>query len=120
MDFEFEDIDEHVKNFIDLRKKLDVDLKRNVKSSQARQKKQYDARYQQGSYEIGQKVLLQNMRKLSKKGDKLKPNYYGPYEVAECLGSNNYRIQKIKGDKAILKLVCSSTRLKDFSERDNV
>ena len=34
LDFEFEDIDEHAKNFIDLRKKLDVDVKRNVKTSQ--------------------------------------------------------------------------------------
>ena len=83
--------------FVDLRKKLDINIKQNVKAAQARQKKQYDARHQQGSYKVGDIVLLKNMRKLSKKGDKVKPNWYGPYEVAERIGSNNYRLKKREG-----------------------
>lgn len=91
--------DEHVKKLIDIRKKLDIDVKRNVKVAQARQKKSYDARHKQGSYEVGNLVLLKNMRKLSKKGDKMKPNWFGPYVVAECIGNNNYKLRKRDGKK---------------------
>ena len=55
------------------------------------------------------------MKKLSKKGDKLKPNWFDPYEVAECLGDNNYRLKK-KG-KNLLKSIYSSTRLKLYKDR---
>ena len=51
------------------------------------------------------------MKKLSKKGDKMAPNWFGPYEVAECIGTNTYHL------KGRLKVAYSSTRLKFFNER---
>lgn len=115
----FEDINEHVTKFIELRKKLDVNVKGNVHKAQARQKKQYDARHQPGSYKVGQLVLLKNMRKLSKKGDKMKPNWTGPFEVFECIGNHNYRLKKGDGKKA-LKVIFNGTRLKLFNERGKI
>jgi hypothetical protein len=106
-----------VKRLIDIRKKLDVEVKRNVKAAQARQKKSYDARHAQGSYDVGDLVLLKNMRKLSKKGDKLKPNWFGPYIVAECIGSNIYRLKRRDGNQKVLKSKYSSTRLKMYNTR---
>lgn len=58
------------------------------------------------------------MKKLSKKGDKLKPNWTGPYEVAERIGDNNYYLQKGSGNnKVVLKSKYNSTRLKMYMER---
>lgn len=117
MDLNFEEIDEHVKKFVELRSKLDLTVKQNVEVAQARQKKHYDSRHQQGSYKVGNIVLLKNMKKLSKKGDKLKPNWTGPYDIAECLGKNNYRLKKRTGKKVLLKSVYNSTRLKLYYKR---
>lgn len=120
MDLKFEEIEAHVERFIELRKKLDVNVKQNVKIAQARQKKQYDNRHKPGSYKVGDVVLLKNMRKLSKKGDKLKPNWTGPYEIVECIGHNNYRLKKRHGNEAVLKSIYNSTRLKIYVERGKV
>ena len=117
LDLQFRDVDEHVQKFVDLRKKLDAVVKKNVDTAQARQKKQYDAKHLPGSYKVGGRVLVKNM-KISKKGDKLKPNWTGPYEIAECLGTNSYRLQKQLGKKkVVLKSMYNSTRLKKYHER---
>ena len=57
------------------------------------------------------------MRKLTKKGDKMDPNWTGPYEVAESVGSNNYRLKRVTGKKLLLKSTFNSSRLKSFNER---
>ena len=92
-------------------------MKANVNEAQERQKKHYDAKHQQALFEIGQVVLVKNMKKLSKKGDKMEPNWTGPYEVAECVGNNNYRLRRRAGNKELLKSMFNSTRLKLFNER---
>ena len=56
------------------------------------------------------------MKKLSKKGDKMASNWFGPYEVAECIGTNTYYLKK-KNSKNRLNVAYSSTRLKVFNER---
>ena len=91
-------------------------MKANVKQAQQRQKKTYDARHNPGSFVMGQKVLLRNMKKLSKKGDKMAPNWTGPYEVSECIGTNTYKLKRI-GTGTTLKSSFSSTRLKLFHEK---
>lgn len=60
------------------------------------------------------------MKKLSKKGDKMSPNWTGPYEVIESLGKNTYRLREKNGSKAVLKSIYNSTRLKKFNERGNI
>lgn len=110
--FQLDNIEDHVKKLIYMRKKLDINVKKNVKAAQARQKRNYDARHKQGSFNVGDLALLKNMKKLSKKGDKLKPNWFGPYTIAECIGSNNYRLWK-KGSKTKkMKSMYNSSRLK--------
>ena len=115
---DFLDVDCHIEAYIKLRKELDTDVKKNVKKAQARQKNIYDAKHQQGSFKIGQSVLVRNMKKLSKKGDKMSPNWTGPYEVLESMGKNTYRLRKKNG--SVLKSIYNSTRLKKFKERGNL
>ena len=94
-------------------------MKSNVKAGQNRQKKDYDARHLEGSYKVGQLVLLQNKKKLSRKGDKMAGNWSGPYEIAECMGDNCYRLRRSDGKKQEFKSIFDSTRLKLFKNRGN-
>ena len=110
----------YARKLIDLRKQLDPSVKANVAAAQERQKKLYDARHQEGSFKVGQMVLLQNKKKLSRKGDKMAPNWTGPYEVAECVGNNCYRLRKSDGSKQEFKSLFNSTRLKLFENRGNL
>ena len=59
---------------------------------------------------------MKNMKKLSKKGDKMASNWLGPYKVAESIGTNTYYLKK-KNSKNRLNVAYSSTRLKVFNER---
>lgn len=111
------DLSGYVEKFIELRKQLDTEVKGNVCEAQKRQKKHYDTKHQQGSFKVGQSVLVKNMKKLSKKGDKMDPSWTGPYEVADCVGNNNYRLRRREGNKDLLKSIYNSTRLKLFNER---
>ena len=113
----YEDLSTYAEKLVDLRKKVDMEVKANVSEAQKRQKKQYDAKHQQALFEVGQVVLVKNMKKMSKKGDKMEPNWTGPYEVAECVGNNNYRLRRRTGSKDLLKSMFNSTRLKLFNER---
>lgn len=107
-----------MKYLVDLRKKLDLKVKANVKHAQKRQKKFYDARHSQGCFTVGQKVLVRNMKKLSKKGDKMARNWTGPYTICESVGSNTYKLKRVSGKT--LKSSYSSSRLKLFHEKGNV
>ena len=72
-------------------------------AAQERQKVHYDSRHQQGSYEAGDLVLVKNVRKLSKKGDKMKPNWTGPYEVVEQLSWKNKLPTEKQGNQSKLE-----------------
>ena len=115
-----EEIEDYAKKFTDLRSRLDEEVKSNVGDAQKKQKKYYDAKHQQGTNEVGSLVLDKNMRKLTRKGGKMDPNWTGPYEVVECVGSNNYRLRRRNGKQMILKSLFNSDRLKDFNERGTV
>ena len=112
-----EELSTYAEKLVDLRKRVDMEVKANVSEAQKRQKKQYDAKHQQSLFEVGQIFLVKNMKKLSKKGDKMEPNWTGPYEIAECIGNNNYRLRRRTRSKELLKSMFNSTRLKLFNER---
>ena len=42
--------------FVELRKSLDIDVKRNAQRAQQKQKKHYDAKHVQGGYNLKQKL----------------------------------------------------------------
>ena len=100
--------------FISLRQDIDKKVKENVSAAQERQRQHYDARHQQGSYKVGDLVLMKNKKKLSKKGDKMAPNWFGPYKIEECIGASNYRLER---NGKTLNAMCNSKRLKAYHER---
>jgi protein required for attachment to host cells len=47
-----EELSTYAEKLVDLRKKVDMEVKANVNEAQKRQKKQYDAKHQQSSFEV--------------------------------------------------------------------
>ena len=114
-----EEVCAHAEYFIALQKQLDTIVKRNVTAAHERQKNHYEAKYQQGCYEMGQVVLVENMKKLCKKCDKAKPNWTGQYDIPECVVKNNYHLRR-SGNHQLLKSVFKRLSLKLFNERGNL
>ena len=44
--------------------------------------------------QVGDNVLLQNTKKLSRKGSKYEQSWRGPYEIAERAGKGRYYVRK--------------------------
>ncbi len=66
-------------------------------------------------FAVGTQVLLRNSRKESKKGDKLKPRWLGPYSIHESLDKGVFRISNIKTG-VVLKNAVNQKRLKRYLE----
>ena len=107
-----------MEKLIELRKKLDAEVKANISEAQKRQNKCYDAKHQQASFKIGQVVLVKNRKKLSKKGDKMEPNWTGPYELAECVANNNYHLRRRTGSKQLNLNPCSTALDYSYSMKE--
>ena len=58
--------------------------------------------------------MLRNSARDSKKGDKLKPRWLGPYKVHKCLEKGLYRISNLKTG-TVLKNVVNQCRLTMYS-----
>ena len=61
----------------------------------------------------GDIVLLKNSARDSKKGDKMKPRWLGPYKVEKSLGSGVFKISNQITGK-VLKNAVNQCRLKHF------
>lgn len=74
--------------------------RRNLKSAQLRQKKNYDLRVLENSYQIGDIVLLFNCATKVKQSSKLKSPWKGPYLVVDSKPPL-YTIQNKKGKQTV-------------------
>ncbi|XP_062504486.1 uncharacterized protein LOC134181259 [Corticium candelabrum] len=104
---------------VQLRKPMDIDVKKNISVAQQRQKAQYDARHRKGEYKVGDMVLLRNMKKLSRQGSKAAEAWSGPYKITEKAGNHTYYL-KWSGDVKANKTLYSSTRLKPYNVRQQL
>ena len=68
-------------------------------------------------YSPGTLVLLRNSHRESKKGDKMKPRWLGPYRVYEVLDKGVYRLENLKG--VVLKAAVNQCRLKLYRTKRN-
>ncbi|CAB4009128.1 retrotransposable element [Paramuricea clavata] len=121
-------LEERLEELADLRKSYGK-VADNIKESQDKQKKLYDAKHGASKQEFkqGSLVLLRNSRNDSRKGGKLDAKWLGPYEVVDCLGKNVFKIKncstgienKKKVNAAVLKPYVPSTQQiqpqKDFA-----
>jgi len=83
----------------------------NITAAQSKQKNRYDLKHAPPTYKVGDKVLKYYRRRDTRKGDKLKPRYTGPYVICDVglLGRGVYRLKD--GDK-VLTQAANATNLK--------
>ncbi len=105
-----EAFDDTVAKHIELCRNIRSAAKANIEVAQNKQKRIYDAKHVLPSFKIGDKVLLRNLRKTTRKGGKLDPNWTGPYEIAERLDKGCYKLKNTSG--TVLKTSYNSSRLK--------
>ena len=72
-----------------------VDL--NVKKAQKKQKAYYDKRHTSEKYQLGDLVLVKNMRNLSRKGEKTDVRWTGPYSIIVIHEKGLYSLQICNG-----------------------
>ena len=63
-------------------------------------------------YKVRASVLLQNCKKLSRKGSKLEPNWTGPYIINEVLSKGTFRLRDSKNPSKLLAQKYNMARLK--------
>ena len=90
-----EQVQARIESFCELTKVRDV-AKKNIEKAQQTQKKYYDKRHASCLWEIGDKVLVINSRRLGRKGDKLAKRLNGPYKIAEVLPKGAYKLDGLK------------------------
>ena len=96
-------------NIIENKKTTYEKAKTNIKTAQESQKKYYKKRKtangkKEIKFKIGQKVLLFNARKTTRKGDKLGKAWTGPYEITEIVGTKHIFLDGKKIKKSIAHL----------------
>ena len=108
-------LEEHIKKMVTIRRKA----LENIQVAQKRQKTQYDAKHSQDKamYKVGTLVLVKNSRKLSRKGSKMAPNWFGPYCIHEVLKKGTFRLSQVEDDKKVLTQIYNMTRLKLYYQR---
>ena len=84
----------------------------NLKKAQDKQKKQYDLKHTGTFYKVGEQVLRKNMRRETRKGDKLIARWDGPFVIAEALGKGSCKLRNSSNE--VMKQRYASTRLKRF------
>ena len=65
---------------------------------------------------VGDKVLVRNMRNVSRKGGKMDVRWTGPYVIAAHVGKGRYRLMEEKSGNPF-KQAINSSRLKKYIER---
>lgn len=96
-------------NIIENKKTTHEKAKANITTAQETQKKYYKKRKtangkKEIKFKIGQKVLLFNARKTTRKGDKLGKTWTGPYEITEIVGTKHVFLDGKKIKKSIAHL----------------
>ena len=110
------EVDGCVKKMIEVRKSA---LK-NIKVAQSHQKRHYDEKHENNKqkYKIGTLVMIQNSKKLTRKGSKLEHNWSKPYKIAEILSKDTVKLVETDNSKA-LKQIYNVSRLKLYHERSD-
>ena len=85
----------------------------NLKNSQERMKKFFDAKTKERTFKPGDKVLVF----LPMPNDTLKARYFGPYKILEKFNDVNYLIET--PDRRKRNRLCHINMLKEYHDRDN-
>ena len=76
----------------------------NIQAEQERQRKRYDEKRQKTPFKEGDRVLLQNTRKRSRKGEELDPHFSGPYVISRITNVNTAYLDGAKRAVSVSRL----------------
>eukprot|EP00731_Ephydatia_muelleri_P009172 Em0004g1510a len=106
---------EYATNLEEVRTEVFTEVTSNIQNAQAKQKLYYDRKHARTGFQLGDRVLLRNMRNLTRKGGKLKKEWSGTYVIDELCGKGLYRLKNESGE--ILKKKYNSAQLKIYQQR---
>ena len=107
-DFSMEEIIQSMEN---LRKAASVKADANIKKAQAHQQKCYNNRNSPDDFEVGDEVLLKEMKNSSRSGGKLEDRFVGPYVIFDVVRKGVFRLTN---GKTPLKKTVNVSRLKRY------
>ena len=83
----------------------------NISTSQARQAKDYDARHRGAPLQVGDLIMNYNIKAKQRKGDRMAPNWTGPYTIIKVHKNGNYSVTNSKGEALTMKMCTSNVKL---------
>ena len=83
----------------------------NISTSQARQAKDYDARHRSAPLQVGDLIMNYNTKAKQRKGDRMAPNWTGPYTIIKVHKNGNYSVKNSKGETLTTKMCASNVKL---------
>ena len=93
----------YLHSMLGIKDKIRTLASENITKAQARQKKKFDKRHLIPTFQVGTKVLLNNMVRQARQGGKMESHFTGPYEIVEELGKGVYRLKNVKTQKVLAK-----------------
>lgn len=107
---------EHAEMMTRLKEKIYEKAKVNIDEAQRKDKLYYDRKHSDPKeFSPDTLVLLKNSQRESKKGDKMKSRWLGPYLIHEVLGKGVYRLSNPETG-VVLKTAVNQCRLKLYNE----
>ena len=85
-------------NLEEVRTEVFTEVTSNIQNAQAKQKLYYDRKHARTGFQLGDRVLLRNMRNLTRIGGKLKKEWSGTYVIDELCGKGLYRLKNESGE----------------------
>ena len=83
----------------------------NISTSQARQVKDYDARHWGAPLGIGDLIMNYNTKAKQRKGDRMAPNWTGPYTIIKVHKNGNYSMKNTKDEVLMMTMCVSNVKL---------
>ena len=105
------DADKEIEDFVDAesensyegvakRRRMERDIKENIKKAQEKQKKYYDTKHGAAScFNVGSVVLKKDFRRTKRKGGRMDYPWQGPYRIIASLGKGLFKLKELNGDK---------------------
>jgi CRISPR/Cas system-associated endoribonuclease Cas2 len=112
--------EDYVRNVSDvmssIRRTVSCDAETNIKRAQERQRTSYNRRHScKYKYQVGDKVLVRNLKRDDRKGGKSKNPWIGPYVISDISNNNTCALTSEAGQLKSKQHLCN---LKPFYERD--
>jgi len=89
-------------SLIEIRKRINKEVSKNIEKAQTRQKKNYDHRHDVScDIKVGDIVAIKNSKRIHRMGDKIKPLWIEKYIVVNSLGKVRLKLQNAETGKKL-------------------